>query len=49
MKTSVVEDPPKDATMSCTFVANTTVQKGILQRLAAQFGSVYERKAFLHW
>merc|ERR1711920_450500 len=35
--------------MSCTFVANTTALKGIFQRLAIQFGSMYKRKAFLHW
>jgi len=49
MKTSVVEVPPKDADQSCTFVANTTALKGIFQRLATQFGSMYKRKAFLHW
>ena len=30
-------------------MANTTALKGIFQRLATQFGSVYKRKAFLHW
>merc|ERR1712142_1047626 len=49
MKTSVVSVPPKDAEESCTFVANTTALKGIFQRLATQFGSMYKRKAFLHW
>jgi len=49
MKTSVVVVPPKDAQQSCTFVANTTALKGIFQRLATQFGSMYKRKAFLHW
>jgi len=49
MKTSVVEVPPKDTAQSCTFVANTTALKGIFQRLATQFGSMYKRKAFLHW
>merc|ERR1712131_81487 len=49
MKTSVVVVPPKDAKQSCTFVANTTALKGIFQRLATQFGSMYKRKAFLHW
>jgi len=48
-KTSVVEIPPKDYKSSCTFVANTTALKGIFQRLATQFGSMYKRKAFLHW
>merc|ERR1712115_270267 len=49
MKTSIVEVPPKDTEQSCTFVANTTALKGIFQRLATQFGSMYKRKAFLHW
>jgi len=49
MKTSVVTVPPKDATQSCTFIANTTALKGIFQRLATQFGAMYKRKAFLHW
>jgi len=49
IKTSVVKVPTKDATMSCTFVANTTALKGIFQRLSTQFGSMYKRKAFLHW
>jgi len=49
MKTSVVTVSPKDAEQSCTFVANTTALKGIFQRLATQFGSMYKRKAFLHW
>ena len=30
-------------------MANTTALKGIFQRLATQFGSMYKRKAFLHW
>merc|ERR1719177_62144 len=38
-----------DAEQSCTFVANTTALKGIFQRLATQFGSMYKRKEFLHW
>jgi len=49
MKTSVVEVSPEDSEQSCTFVANTTALKGIFQRLATQFGSMYKRKAFLHW
>jgi len=49
MKTSVVTIPPKDSNGSCTFVANTTALKSIFERLAQQFGSMYKRKAFLHW
>merc|ERR1712113_1179985 len=46
MKTSVVEVSPKDADQSCTFVANTTALKGIFQRLATQFGSMYKKGVF---
>jgi len=49
MKTSVVTVPPKHSKESCTFVANTTALKSIYQRLVNQFGSMYKRKAFLHW
>jgi len=49
MKTSVVKVPPKDCDQSCTFVANTTGLKGIFQRLSNQFGTMFKRKAFLHW
>jgi tubulin beta len=49
IKTSIVVTPPKDVSMSSTFVANTTALKGIFQRLATQFGAMYRRKAFLHW
>merc|ERR1712156_1220798 len=49
IKSSIVEIPPKESTMSSTFIANTTALKGIFQRLATQFGAMYRRKAFLHW
>merc|ERR1712168_1343765 len=49
MKTSIVVRSPTDYESSCTFVANTTALKGIFQRLATQFGTMYKRKAFLHW
>jgi len=49
MKTSVVEVPPVDTKFSCSFIANTTAIKAIFQRLASQFGTMYKRKAFLHW
>merc|ERR1712113_339647 len=49
VKTSIVVTPPRDTSMSATYVANTTALKGIFQRLATQFGAMYRRKAFLHW
>jgi len=49
MKTSVVTVPPKNAIESCTFLANTTAIKSIFGRLVNQFGSMFKRKAFLHW
>merc|ERR1712050_674457 len=49
VKTSIVVTPPREVSMSSTYVANTTALKGIFQRLATQFGAMYRRKAFLHW
>jgi len=49
IKTSMINTPPIDAPMSATFVANTTAIKSVFQRIAAQFASMYKRKAFLHW
>jgi len=49
IKSSVVKTPSKHSAMSATYVANTTALKGIFQRLATQFGTMYRRKAFLHW
>merc|ERR1711981_1346056 len=49
IKSSIVEVPPVDTSISGTFVGNTTALKGIFQRLATQFGAMYKRKAFLHW
>merc|ERR1712038_146055 len=49
IKSSIVVTAPQEASMSATFIANTTALKGIFQRLATQFGAMYRRKAFLHW
>jgi len=49
MKTSVVTVPQKDSKQSCTFVANTTAIKSIFERVVSQYGSMYKRRAFLHW
>merc|ERR1712038_2027802 len=48
IKSSIVVTAPQEASMSATFIANTTALKGIFQRLATQFGAMYRRKAFLH-
>ena len=49
IKTSMITVPPVDTPMSGTFVANTTAIKMVFQRISAQFGTMYKRKAFLHW
>ena len=49
IKTSMITTPPIDTPMSGTFVANTTAIKSVCQRISAQFGTMYKRKAFLHW
>merc|ERR1712039_426195 len=49
IKSSVIDVPPVDASISATFVTNTTALKAMFQRLASQFSALYKRKAFLHW
>merc|ERR1712038_1040030 len=49
IKSSVVKTPAIQNDMSATVIGNSTALKGIFQRLATQFGSMYRRKAFLHW
>merc|ERR1711881_222743 len=49
VKSGIVEIPPPDSKLSCTFVGNSTSLKSIFQRLATQFSALYRRKAFLHW
>merc|ERR1739848_504542 len=49
VKSSVIDVGPVDATISATFVTNTTALKAMFQRLASQFSALYKRKAFLHW
>merc|ERR1712006_62567 len=49
VKSAVVDVPPVDASISATFVTNTTALKAMFQRLASQFSALYKRKAFLHW
>merc|ERR1711979_15912 len=49
IKSSVIDVPPVDSSISATFVTNTTALKAMFQRLASQFSALYKRKAFLHW
>merc|ERR1712039_28431 len=49
IKSSVIDVPPVDASISATFVTNTTALKAMFQRLASQLSALYKRKAFLHW
>merc|ERR1719242_124048 len=49
VKSAVCDVPPVDASISATFVTNTTALKAMFQRLASQFSALYKRKAFLHW
>jgi len=46
---SSIEKPPSNIQRSCTMVSNTTSSKAVFQRISAQFGKMYKRKAFLHW
>jgi len=49
IKTSIVNVAPTTSSCSATFVGNHTGLKQIYQRILAQFGAMYKRKAFLHW
>merc|ERR1712141_254352 len=49
VKSAVCDVAPVDASISATFVTNTTALKAMFQRLASQFSALYKRKAFLHW
>jgi len=48
-KIGTISMPRIDTELSATAVVNTTALKSIFQRLATQFGSLFKRKAFLHW
>eukprot|EP01083_Nonionella_stella_P008327 23953_1 len=49
IKSTIIVVPPEGCSMSGTFVANTTANKGVFQRISAQFAKMYKRKAFMHW
>jgi tubulin beta len=49
IKSSVCDIPPKNLTMSVTFLGNSTAIQEMFRRISAQFTAMYRRKAFLHW
>jgi len=49
IKSSVCNIPPKDLTMSVTFVGNNTAIQELFKRVNGQFTAMFKRKAFLHW
>ncbi|XP_062551150.1 tubulin beta chain-like [Armigeres subalbatus] len=49
VKSAICDIPPVGLKMAATFIANTTAITQLFQRLLNQFGTMYRRKAFLHW
>ena len=49
VKTAVCDVPPRNLTMSATFIGNTTAIQEIFKRISEQFTAMFRRKAFLHW
>jgi len=49
IKSSVCNIPPKNYSMSATFIANSTSIKALFKRVATQFTAMFRRKAFVHW
>ncbi len=49
MKTAVCDVPPRNLSMSATFIGNTTAIQEIFKRISEQFTAMFRRKAFLHW
>merc|ERR1719384_52760 len=49
IKSSVCNIPPKDHTMSVTFLGNSTSIQNLFKRILGQFHAMFKRKAFLHW
>lgn len=45
----ICRNAPTTADQSCTMISNHTGMIGVFQRLATQFGTMYRRKAYLHW
>lgn len=49
VQTAICSIPPKDVSMSATFVANSTSIQELFKRVGDQFSAMFRRKAFLHW
>merc|ERR1712080_50664 len=49
IKSSVCDIPPKNLTMACTFLGNSTSIMELFKRVIEQFTLMFRRKAFLHW
>ncbi|CAD5120732.1 DgyrCDS9293 [Dimorphilus gyrociliatus] len=49
VKTAVCDIPPKGLKMSVTFIGNSTAIQEMFRRIADQFKTMFNRKAFLHW
>lgn len=49
VKTAVCDIPPRGLRMSATFIGNNTAIQELFSRVSGQFGSMFRRKAFLHW
>ncbi len=47
--TSHCDIPPKNLTMSSTFIGNSTAIQELFKRVGEQFSAMFRRKAFLHW
>eukprot|EP00019_Armaparvus_languidus_P003049 CAMPEP_0168589180 /NCGR_PEP_ID=MMETSP0420-20121227/5874_1 /TAXON_ID=498008 /ORGANISM="Pessonella sp." /LENGTH=470 /DNA_ID=CAMNT_0008624709 /DNA_START=46 /DNA_END=1458 /DNA_ORIENTATION=- len=49
MKSSICNVPPRNMTMSATFVGNNTCIQELFKRVGEEFTAMFRRKAYLHW
>lgn len=49
IKTAICDIPPRGLPAAATFLANSTAITGIFNRLIAQFDSMFDKRAFVHW
>uniref|UniRef100_A0A1Q3FTD5 Tubulin beta chain n=1 Tax=Culex tarsalis TaxID=7177 RepID=A0A1Q3FTD5_CULTA len=49
VKSAICDIPPHGMKMAATFIANTTAITQLFNRLLDQFGTMFRRKAFVHW
>ncbi|XP_055636817.1 tubulin beta chain-like [Toxorhynchites rutilus septentrionalis] len=49
VKSAICDIPPRGLKIAATFIANTTSITQLFNRLLDQFGTMFRRKAFLHW